>query len=251
MSEAETYNFVTSEKRGRGYGSGVHKEYTFVDDPEVVAETLQADIRLEQAEHEENLVKSVVNAQIDDFFRGKLTRRDTDSDTEFISHTVCSISRLINQFISCTGLSSEDRNHRTRGCDSGRSSTSTISPSGLRSRSWQLTTGSRYVEARYTTVNICVVTSIGREPVKGLREDVVEDDRFWEGAVVGVIYYCFDYLSQNHHRFRRLALNEDMEYEVGSAESVSTAVVRAVSAVDGRKPSSLPTAIACSRSGRA
>jgi len=68
MSEAETYNFVTSEKRGRGYGSGVHKEYTFVDDPEVVAETLQADIRLEQAEHEENLVKSVVNAQIDDFF---------------------------------------------------------------------------------------------------------------------------------------------------------------------------------------
>jgi len=31
-----------------------------------------------------------------------------------------------------------------------------------------------------------------------------------------------------------------MEYEVGSDESVSTAVVRAVSAVDGRKPSSLP-----------
>jgi len=137
-------------------------------------------------------------------------------------------------------LKRRPKSSRTRGCDSGRSSTSTISPSGLRSRSWQLTTGSRYVEARYTTVNICVVTSIGREPVKGLREDVVEDDRFWEGAVVGVIYYCFDYLSQNHHRFRRLALNEDMEYEVGSAESVSTAVVRAVSAVDGRKPSSLP-----------
>ena len=31
-----------------------------------------------------------------------------------------------------------------------------------------------------------------------------------------------------------------MEYDVGSAESVSTAIVRAVSAVDGRKPSSLP-----------
>jgi cell division control protein 6 len=71
MSEAETYNFVTSEKRGRGYGSGVHKEYTFVDDPEVVAETLQTDIRLEEAEQEEDLVKSVVNAQIDDFFGGK------------------------------------------------------------------------------------------------------------------------------------------------------------------------------------
>ena len=68
MNEAETYNFVTSEKRGRGYGSGVHKEYTFVDDPEVVAETLQADVRLKDAEHDEDLVKSVVNAQIDDFF---------------------------------------------------------------------------------------------------------------------------------------------------------------------------------------
>jgi hypothetical protein len=31
-----------------------------------------------------------------------------------------------------------------------------------------------------------------------------------------------------------------MEYEIGGNESVSTAVVRAVSAVDGRPPSSLP-----------
>jgi len=68
MSEAETYNFVTSEKRGRGYGSGVHKEYTFVDDPEVVAETLQTDIRLEEIENEEELIKSVVNSQIEEFF---------------------------------------------------------------------------------------------------------------------------------------------------------------------------------------
>jgi len=71
MSEAETYNFVTSDKRGRGYGSGVHKEYTFVDDPEVVAETLQSDIRLEEIENDEDLIRSVVNAQIDDFFDGR------------------------------------------------------------------------------------------------------------------------------------------------------------------------------------
>ena len=68
MSEAETYNFVTSEKRGRGYGNGVHKEYTFVDDPEVVAETLRDDIRLEEVEQDETLIKSVVNAQLEDFF---------------------------------------------------------------------------------------------------------------------------------------------------------------------------------------
>ncbi|WP_415381446.1 orc1/cdc6 family replication initiation protein [Halosimplex sp. TS25] len=68
MSEAETYNFITSEKRGRGYGSGVHKEYTFIDDPKVVAETLQADIRLEEVENNEDLIASVVTAQIEEFF---------------------------------------------------------------------------------------------------------------------------------------------------------------------------------------
>jgi cell division control protein 6 len=71
MSEAETYNFVKSAKRGRGYGSGVHKEYSFVDTPEVVAETLQSDIRLEGVEHKSAQLESVVNAQIDDFFTGE------------------------------------------------------------------------------------------------------------------------------------------------------------------------------------
>lgn len=71
MSEAETYNFITSEKRGRGYGSGVHKEYSFVDDPEVVAETLQTDIRLEELDQERDVIKSVVNAQIEEFFGNK------------------------------------------------------------------------------------------------------------------------------------------------------------------------------------
>lgn len=69
MTEAETYNFVISEKKGRGYGNGVHKEYTFVDDPTVVAETLRADFRLEEIEEDEDLIKSVVNAQVRDFFQ--------------------------------------------------------------------------------------------------------------------------------------------------------------------------------------
>ncbi len=68
MNEAETYNFVTSEKRGRGYGNGVHKEYTFVDEPEIVAETLGQDVRLGEAEYQAELIRSVVNAQVTDFF---------------------------------------------------------------------------------------------------------------------------------------------------------------------------------------
>lgn len=68
MNEAETYNFISSEKRGRGYGSGVHKEYKFVDDPKVVADTLETDIRLENVDDHEEMISSVVNAQVKDFF---------------------------------------------------------------------------------------------------------------------------------------------------------------------------------------
>lgn len=51
---------------------------------------------------------------------------------------------------------------------------------------------------------------------------------------------CFDYLGENRRRFAGPALNGHMEYEIERSESVSVAVVRAVSAVDGRKPGSLP-----------
>ena len=53
MNEPETYNFMTSKKRGRSYGGGIHKEYAFVDDLSVVAETLCEDFQLEQAGHDE------------------------------------------------------------------------------------------------------------------------------------------------------------------------------------------------------
>jgi len=68
MTEAETYNFITSEKRGRGYGSGVHTEYTFVDDPNVVIDTLSSGIPLESNPDEREMLASVVNAQLREFF---------------------------------------------------------------------------------------------------------------------------------------------------------------------------------------
>lgn len=67
MNELDTYGMVTSERRSRGFGRGVHKEYTFTDDPEVVAETLREDSRLSDLEQDEDLVRSVVNAQVNDF----------------------------------------------------------------------------------------------------------------------------------------------------------------------------------------
>lgn len=148
-------------------------------------------------------------------------------------------------------LKRRPKSSRTRGCDSGRSSTSTISPSGLRSRSWQLTTGSRYVEARYTTVNICVVTSIGREPVKGLREDVVEDDRFWEGAVVGVIYYCFDYFESKSPSISPSGSKRGHGIRSWECRIGEYSCCPCCKCCRWTETQFAPTAIACSRSGRA
>jgi len=67
MNELDTYGMVTSERRSRGFGRGVHKEYTFTDDPDVVAETLREDSRASDLETDEDLVRSVVNAQVADF----------------------------------------------------------------------------------------------------------------------------------------------------------------------------------------
>lgn len=68
MKEAETYNFVNSVNTGRGYRGGVHKEYTFTHNPRVVADTLESDFSTEELENEAAQLKSVVNAQVDDFF---------------------------------------------------------------------------------------------------------------------------------------------------------------------------------------
>lgn len=45
---------------------------------------------------------------------------------------------------------------------------------------------------------------------------------------------------KNHPCFPRLLRSEGMEYEIESDELVSMAVIRAVSAMDGRGPCSLP-----------
>ena len=52
---------------------------------------------------------------------------------------------------------------------------------------------------------------------------------------------CFDHSGENRCRFGPSSSTFNaVEYEVGPDESVSLAVVRAVSAVEGREPDSLP-----------
>lgn len=66
MKEAETYGFVTSEKRGHNK-HGVNKHYVITNDAEVVVETLEADSRLQELEKESPGIKAVVNAQLQEF----------------------------------------------------------------------------------------------------------------------------------------------------------------------------------------
>ena len=52
MNEPETYNFMTSKKRGRSYGGGVHKEDAVGDDPSVVPGNLCEDFQPAPAGHD-------------------------------------------------------------------------------------------------------------------------------------------------------------------------------------------------------
>lgn len=71
MNELDTYGMVSSERRSRGYKQGVHKEFTFTDNPEVIIETLYRDSRIEELKQEKDRVRSIVNSQLKDF--GDLT----------------------------------------------------------------------------------------------------------------------------------------------------------------------------------
>lgn len=51
---------------------------------------------------------------------------------------------------------------------------------------------------------------------------------------------CFDYAGEIHPPFTAAAPIPGMEYEIGSEEAVSEAVMLAVAAVTGREPFSLP-----------
>jgi cell division control protein 6 len=65
VKEIESYNLLTKERSSRGRGRGVHSEYQFGTEPEVIYKTVLADGRLSDVDEE--LLKAVVNAQLADF----------------------------------------------------------------------------------------------------------------------------------------------------------------------------------------
>ncbi|WP_394346262.1 orc1/cdc6 family replication initiation protein [Halorussus ruber] len=65
VKELEAYGLIVSERRGRGRGRGMHMEFQFGKNTEAMIDHLTHDSRLTSIE--DDLLKSVVNAQVNDF----------------------------------------------------------------------------------------------------------------------------------------------------------------------------------------
>ncbi|WP_152043515.1 orc1/cdc6 family replication initiation protein [Salinigranum salinum] len=65
VTEQKTYGVLDYERRGRGRGRGVHMFFSLDEDPEDLLNTIAEDSRI--GDIDENMLRSVVNAQLSDF----------------------------------------------------------------------------------------------------------------------------------------------------------------------------------------
>jgi len=62
-----TYGLISTSRKSRGRGGGMYMEFTFTGDPEAMMNRIVKSTRLEAIAEQENLLQSVVNAQLKDF----------------------------------------------------------------------------------------------------------------------------------------------------------------------------------------
>ncbi len=67
VKELSTYGLISSSRKSRGRGGGMYMEFTFTGDPEAIMTRIADDTRLERMIDQEELLKSVVNAQLKEF----------------------------------------------------------------------------------------------------------------------------------------------------------------------------------------
>ena len=67
VKELSTYGLISSSRKSRGRGGGMYMEFTFTGDPEAIMARIADDTRLEGMADQEELLKSVVNAQLKEF----------------------------------------------------------------------------------------------------------------------------------------------------------------------------------------
>jgi cell division control protein 6 len=67
VKELSTYGLISTSRKSRGRGGGMYMEFTFTGDPEAMMERITEDMRLETIGDQEELLRSVVNAQLKEF----------------------------------------------------------------------------------------------------------------------------------------------------------------------------------------
>jgi cell division control protein 6 len=70
VKELSTYGLISTSRKSRGRGGGMFMEFTFTSDPEAMMTRIVDDTRLEGITRQEELLNSVVNAQLDKFHDG-------------------------------------------------------------------------------------------------------------------------------------------------------------------------------------
>ncbi|WP_136591470.1 orc1/cdc6 family replication initiation protein [Salinigranum halophilum] len=67
VKELSTYGLISTARRSRGRGGGMYMEFTFTSDPTAMMERLVEDTRLEHIVGQEELLQTVVKAQLQSF----------------------------------------------------------------------------------------------------------------------------------------------------------------------------------------
>ena len=68
VKELSTYGLISSSRKSRGRGGGMYMEFTFTGDPTAIMDRIIISTRLESTDTKKELLQSVVNAQLDDFY---------------------------------------------------------------------------------------------------------------------------------------------------------------------------------------
>jgi len=70
VKELSTYGLISTSRKSRGRGGGMYMEFTFTGDPEAMMTRIVDDTRLGGIAQQEELLSSVVNAQLKEFHEG-------------------------------------------------------------------------------------------------------------------------------------------------------------------------------------
>ncbi|ERG97641.1 MAG: orc1/cdc6 family replication initiation protein [Haloquadratum sp. J07HQX50] len=70
VKELSTYGLISTSRKSRGRGGGMYMEFTFTGDPEAMMNRIVDDTRLEGIAQQEELLSSIVNAQLKEFHEG-------------------------------------------------------------------------------------------------------------------------------------------------------------------------------------